>query len=140
MSNSQFSQTNPMVKNPSLKLVKLKGILAVKNNQNTLVKEIVNILKEIPNLDDFINPSLSLSMLDNICRLVENNDQSTLVDKKKTALAVITEIWPMLNNEKDLKIISQDIDEIVMLSKYVKKIPIMQKSFKMLSSYIQKKL
>lgn len=136
MSNSQFSQSNPL-KNPSLTLVPLKGVMATKTNQSFLIQEIVNILKEIPNLNDMKG---SLTLLDNICLLVENHSQKTKIDKKQAVISIIIQLFPEMNNESSLKKLSQDIDELVSISKYVKKIPFMKKSFKMLSSYVQKKL
>ena len=133
---SNFSQSNPL-KNSSLTLVTLKGVMAVKTNQSNLIQDIITILRDIPNLNDLKG---SLTLLDNICLLVENHSQKTKIDKKQTTISIIIQLFPEFNNENSLKKFSQDIDELVSISKYVKKIPFMKKSFKQLSSYIQKKL
>ena len=133
---SNFTQSNPL-KNPSLVLIPLKGVMAVKTNQSNLVQDIITILKEIPNLNELKG---SITLLDNICLLIENHDQKTKVDKKQTAINIMIQLFPELNNDKDMKKLSQDIDEIISISKYVKKIPMFSKLSKQISAYVQKKL
>lgn len=137
-----FNGLNPMrdkeLKNSSLSHVKLKGTALKTSEHQNLINDIIYILKtQIPNLNSL---KYDISLIDNICNLIENNDCKTTVDKKEVAKEIIVALFNELNNEKDLELISRNIDSVVDLSKNVKKLAKSTKFFKNAQKWVLKKL
>lgn len=134
----EFKETNPMkLKNKGLKRAKLVGSLKKNGEKNTLVDEIVYQL--MPSIKHDIEGSKNaLSFIENVCILVENHNCKTKIDKKDVAIKVITSIYPELNNERDLKKISNDIDDICESSKNIVRSTLARHAFNSVKNFFLK--
>lgn len=135
-----FKESNPMrePKNSSLAHVKLKGSARKTSESQNLVADIIHLLNnEIPDIEKLKH---DISLIDNICLLAENNDCKTEVNKKEIVTQVLIRLFPELNNERDLDLISKNIDSVVDLSKNVKKMSGVSKFFKSTKKWVFKKL
>ena len=135
-----FNGQNPMkeIKNSSLTLVKLKGTTKKISEHQTLCDDIIKILRtKIPDLNSL---KRDISLIDNICLLIENYDGKTEIDKKQIATNVLISLFPELNNETDLDLISKNIDSVVDLSKNVVKMGNTSKFFLNAKKWFIKKL
>jgi len=135
---SNFNQSNPL-KNQSLNLVKLKGSVLTTSNVQNLVNDIISIIKDkIPNYSEL---KTSISLLENICILIENHSiKETKINKKDICIKIFITLFPEMNNELSISNLSKSIDEIVEISNSIVKIPLVKKISKSFSNYVKSKL
>jgi hypothetical protein len=96
-------------KNAKLDLVKSKSGLKEKVNKNTAEAEIMEKIKELGDISELVDcPSIILQ----ICSYVENLNKSSLKGKEKQDLVIklITQIFPTLNKDNDIRRIRKTID------------------------------
>ena len=98
-----------MSKNTNLSLVSAKGALKAKIGSNLLFKDIINQIQSFGDINDLKNDK---TLLEHICKLVENADSVKLEgkDKRDLVIKILIHLFPVLNNEQDIKNIGNDID------------------------------
>ena len=96
-------------KNPNLALVNAKGKLAIVIGANQLETDILNAISTYGDISSLQHEK---SLLQDICKRIENATSVVLTGDEKKALVVkiITRLFPILNNERDIAIIKSDID------------------------------
>ena len=96
--------------NPPLPDIKLKHSARNVILENTLIKNIVDKIKNIPQFDQLKN---DIELTEHVCNLVENsitgNKNSKPIDKKNLVLKIIIMLFS-LNNDLEKKVIEQQID------------------------------
>lgn len=115
-----------MTTNSSLSLVTAKGTLAVKIGSNQLFSD---ISKQLASFGDISDLKDDKHLLEHICKLVENAETVTFhkgEEKKDLVIKILTNVFPILNNEQDIKRIKSDIDYIC-AKKIVKKVSFLKK-------------
>ena len=122
--------------NQKLDLVKISKKMKKKSRVQKAIDEVrqsVNKLGDIADLDD------DADFIQLLCNYVENIDKTKLKGEEKQSIVVslLTEYFPHLNNDKDLKRIKKTIDSIVEngLVKKVAKSVVLKKS---LFSFLKK--
>ena len=112
--------------NTSLSLVNPKGTLSIKIGSNQLFSD---ISKQLQSFGDISELKDDKHLLEHLCKLVENAETIALKgsDKKELVIKILTNTFPVLNNEQDIKRIGSDIDYICS-KKIIKKISIIKKA------------
>lgn len=120
--------------NPPLPDIKLKHSARNVILENTLIKNIVDKIKNIPQFDQLKN---DIELTEHVCNLVENsitgNKNSKPIDKKNLVLKIITMLFS-LNNDLEKKVIEQQIDYLYN-NNMINKIPLTTKIFNSLRNW-----
>ena len=116
----------PELKNKKLSLIKLSSSAGKIVSNGDLKNDIVTLLSGLSNLQELKNSKLS-TVVKYVCELIENSSykaktDALKLDKKQLALDAIIQTFPDLNNEADIKRLSDLIDFCVE-SGLVKAIP-----------------
>ena len=102
--------------------------------RNTLIKNIVDKIKIIPQFDHLKN---DIELTEHVCNLVENsitgNKNSKPIDKKNLVLKIITLLFS-LNSEVEKKVIEQQIDYLYN-NNMINKIPLTTKMLNALRNW-----
>lgn len=95
--------------NPPLPDIKLKHSARNVILENTLIKNIVDKIKNIPQFDQLKN---DIELTEHVCNLVENsitgNKNSKPIDKKNLVLKIITMLFS-LNNDLEKKLLNNKL-------------------------------
>lgn len=123
-------------KNPNVAIVSAKGKLATVIGMNQLENDILNIISTYGDISTLQHEK---TLLQDICKRVENADSVSLTgdEKKALVLKIITKLFPMLNNERDLAIIKADVD-FLCGSGLVKAVSTLKKVKKVVWGFIKK--
>lgn len=120
--------------NPPLPDIKLKHSARNVILENTLIKNIVDKIKNIPQFDQLKN---DIELTEHVCNLVENsitgNKNSKPIDKKNLVLKIIIMLFS-LNNDLEKKVIEQQIDYLYN-NNMINKIPLTTKIFNSLRNW-----
>jgi len=120
--------------NPPLPDIKLKHSARNVILENTLIKNIVDKIKNIPQFDQLKN---DIELTEHVCNLVENsitgNKNSKPIDKKNLVLKIIIMLFS-LNNDLEKKVIEQQIDYLYN-NNMINKIPLTTKIFNSLKNW-----
>lgn len=131
------------LKNPKLKLVKLPKSARKIVSEGDLKSDCVMLLREMSNLQELKNKKIS-KILIYLCDLIENakyetKDERLKLDKKQVAIDSLICVFPDLNNDVDIKRVSEIIDTICE-EKVVKKVATSKVISKGVVNFIKKKL
>ena len=124
------------MENTNLKLVKLKRSVLGHRSKYQLVHDVLEVLNTIHNLDALKNDPEFLLL---VCNLVENSNEETELNKKEIVLEVFKSLFAELNNEQDLKKISDMVD-FLRSNKRIKKVSTVMKYLSKFSSWVLKKI
>lgn len=114
-----------MASNTNLSLVKAKGALKKQIGLNQLFSEIMEIVNKMGDITPLKGEK---ALLENIMEMVENAQSVKLKgsEKKELVVKIILSLYPVLNNEHDIKLLNADIDYICS-KKLIKKVSIFRK-------------
>lgn len=104
--------TKKKKKNPKLEFVKSTSSLQKAEKLNIAIDDLRQIFVEVGNIEEMSDDP---SFIQKVCELVENVTSISLTGKEKLELALqlITEKFPLLNNEKDLQRLTKQINHMV---------------------------
>ena len=100
-----------MASNTNLSLVKATGALKKQIGINQLFNEIMDIVNKMGDISSLKGEK---ALLEHIMQMVENSQTVKLKGNEKKALVIriVTSLFPILNNEQDLRLLNLDIDYI----------------------------
>lgn len=131
------------LKNSKLNLVKLPKSARKFVSEGDLKNDCVMLLRALSNLQELKDKKISRLII-YVCSLIENakyetKDERLKLNKKQVAIDTLTSVFPDLNNDVDIKRLSELIDTICE-SKVIKKVATSKVISKGVVNFIKKKL
>lgn len=122
--------------NSNLALVKFKRSLLQHQQKYQSQKEIIAHLENIVNLNEL---KRDLEFLQYVCNLTQNSDIGKDVELKDVVKSVFISLFPELNNDQDLALLSKNIDYLKS-NKRIKRISFVYSTMSKIGSWAIKKL
>jgi hypothetical protein len=106
-----MSEKKPKKKNAKLDLVKTKSNLKKIERTNVALDELRSKLKELGDISELQDDP---ELIEQLCIWVENISKLKLKGEEKqgTVIKLLLELYPILNNEKDVNRLKKQIDHI----------------------------